>query len=247
MSHRCRVACTLEGLFLAKAETLPFSFMARACGSEAFALVPLRGRHQRVDARRLAASPLPGPLPARKARISAEGFTASWKVSRFARRTEERANRSFLHRARRPLPDAGARLEIRLPSSSASPAAFICRLLRRLAIHPVQYALVGLALASSSAAPPTLSEHIAFAYAYAIATAACVGVITIYLVKVLHSKSWDCVRAALTALLRHALCAAAVRGLRAARRLAALFGLLAAVMIATRRVDWYRLTSSAAA
>src|SRR5258706_9403705 len=68
-------------------------------------------------------------------------------------------------------------------------AAFmLVELLRRLAIHPVQYALVGLALAMFFLLLAALSEHIAFAYAYAIATAARVGVITIYLVKALHSK-----------------------------------------------------------
>ena len=66
-------------------------------------------------------------------------------------------------------------------------AAFLLiELLRRLAIHPVQYALVGLALAMFFLLLTALSEHIAFAWAYAIATTACVGLITIYLVKVLR-------------------------------------------------------------
>jgi inner membrane protein len=124
----------------------------------------------------------------------------------------------------------------------------LLELLRRLAIHPVQYALVGLALAMFFLLLTALSEHIAFAYAYAIATAACVGVITIYLVKVLHSKVLGLAfGGALTALyaMLYALLQSEDYALLGGSLL--LFGLLAAVMIATRRVDWYRLTSSAAA
>src|SRR2546425_12464563 len=67
-------------------------------------------------------------------------------------------------------------------------AAFLLfELLRRLAIHPIQYALVGLALAMFFLLLTALSEHIAFGQAYGVATAACVGLISGYLVRVLRS------------------------------------------------------------
>jgi len=240
----------LEGLSLAKAETLQFSFTLELGGSEALALVPL-GADTSVSMR----ADWPHPsfqgrfLPARH-EISADGFTASWKVSRFASQgtKNEQIAVSFIE-------PVGLYQMLERASKygflfiGLTAAAFmLLELLRRLAIHPVQYALVGLALAMFFLLLTALSEHIAFAYAYAIATAACVGVITIYLVKVLHSKVLGLAfGAALTALyaMLYALLQSEDYALLGGSLL--LFGLLAAVMIATRRVDWYRLTSSAAA
>ena len=123
-------------------------------------------------------------------------------------------------------------------------AAFMLfEITRRLAIHPIQYALVGLALAMFFLLLTALSEHIDFAAAYAIATAACVGLITTYLIYVLQSfllgtafgVSLASLYAVLFALLKaedYALLGGSV----------VLFLLLAAVMLATRRLDWYRLS-----
>jgi len=92
-----------------------------------------------------------------------------------------------------------------------------------------------------------LSEHIAFAAAYAIATTACVGLITMYLIRVLQSTTLGLAfGAALTALyaMLYALLQSEDYALLGGALL--LFALLAAVMLATRRVDWYRLSSPAA-
>jgi inner membrane protein len=128
-------------------------------------------------------------------------------------------------------------------------AAFmLLELLRRLAIHPVQYTLVGLALAMFFLLLVALSEHIAFGAAYAVATAACVGVITLYLVRVLASAllglAFGTALAALYAML-YALLQAEDYALLGGSMLP--FALLAALMVATRRIDWYALTAKAAA
>ena len=79
-------------------------------------------------------------------------------------------------------------------------AAFLLfELLRRLAIHPVQYALVGLALAMFFLLLTALSEHPEFATAYVIATVACVGVITMNLTWVLRTGAAISFGAALAA------------------------------------------------
>ncbi len=120
-------------------------------------------------------------------------------------------------------------------------------LLRRLAIHPVQYALVGLALAMFFLLLTALSEHIDFAAAYAAASAACVGLITAYLVRVLKSAriaaAFGATLGALYAML-YALLKAEDYALLGGALL--LFGLLAAVMLATRRVEWYPLMKTGA-
>ena len=90
-----------------------------------------------------------------------------------------------------------------------------------------------------------LSEHIAFAHAYAIATLACVGLISGYLMRVLRSAplglAFGAALAALYAML-YALLKAEDYSLLGGSLL--LFGLLAVVMIATRRIDWYALTGN---
>jgi inner membrane protein len=91
-----------------------------------------------------------------------------------------------------------------------------------------------------------LSEHFDFAAAYAAATLACVGLITAYLVRVLGSAraglGFGAALVALYALL-YALLQAEDYSLLGGSLL--LFGLLAAVMLATRSVDWYVATARA--
>ena len=119
---------------------------------------------------------------------------------------------------------------------------FLFEILRDLRIHPVQYLLVGLALAMFFLLLIALSEHIRFVYAYLIAAAACVGLIAAYLQAVLKS--------ALRALAFGAMLTALYTMLYALLRsedhslllgAALVFGVLAAVMLLTRRIDWYRV------
>jgi len=106
-------------------------------------------------------------------------------------------------------------------------------------LHPVQYALVGSALAVFFLLLIALAEHIAFAHAYAVAAAACVLLLTFYLRHPLGTLARTgaflglllVLYGALYALLRsedHALLAGSML----------VFGVLAAGMIATRRLDW---------
>jgi inner membrane protein len=116
-------------------------------------------------------------------------------------------------------------------------------IVRDLRIHPVQYGFVGLALAMFFLLLIALSEHIAFAGAYVIAAAACVGLIAIYLRSVLASTLRALGFAAmLTAL--YTMLYALLRSEDYSLLLGALlvFGVLAAVMLLTRRIDWYRVS-----
>jgi inner membrane protein len=122
-------------------------------------------------------------------------------------------------------------------------AFFLFEVLARLAIHPVQYGLVGIALAVFFLLLIALSEHLGFARAYAIATVACVGLIGYYVGHVL--RRWQ--RGAAFALglgSLYGLLYALLRMEDHALLLGALlvFVCLACAMIATRRVDWYSVT-----
>jgi inner membrane protein len=221
-----------------------FSFSIELGGSESFALQPLGG-----DTTVAMRADWPHPsfqgqfLPLRH-EVTASGFSAQWKVSRYAAQDKEQLAVSFIE-------PAGLYQQLERASKygflfiGLTFAAFLLfELLRRLAIHPVQYALVGLALAMFFLLLTALSEHIDFAAAYGAATLACVGLVTGYLVRVLRSLriglAFGGVLAALYAVL-YALLKAEDYSLLGGALL--LFGLLAAVMLATRRVDWYALTA----
>ncbi|MCD7099711.1 cell envelope integrity protein CreD [Stenotrophomonas sp. MMGLT7] len=115
-------------------------------------------------------------------------------------------------------------------------------LIKRLPIHPLQYLLVGLALAIFFLLLLSLSEHIAFWQAYVASAAACIGLQFFYLSGVL--RSWG--RAGgfatmLTALygVLYSLLVSEDNALLMGSLL--LFGILATIMWVTRKLDWYEL------
>jgi inner membrane protein len=121
---------------------------------------------------------------------------------------------------------------------------FIFEILKQLRIHPAQYTLVGLGMAMFYLLLVSLAERIGFAYAYLSASAACVGLLGYYLSHVLKSKANGITFAALLTALYSAL-----YGILASEDNALLmgsllvFGLLALVMIITRKVDWYQISA----
>ena len=252
----------LDVLRAEHAHAVEFGFTLELAGSESFAIAPL-ARDTTVDLR----ADWPHPsfqgvfLPASHD-LAADGFSARWQVSRYAAQGAER-----LAACERAKPCA-ALVTQELGVSFIEPvgiyqrldraskygflfigltfAAFLLfELLRRLPIHPVQYALVGLALAMFFLLLTALSEHVAFALAYAAATLACAGLVGAYVARVLRSVTAGLgFGAALTALYGalYMLLKAEDYALLSGALL--LFLLLASVMIVTRRVDWYRLAPS---
>ena len=109
-------------------------------------------------------------------------------------------------------------------------------------MHPIQYGLVGTALAAFYLLLLSLSEHIGFATAYLISATACVALIAFYIGCVLRSASRGLAFGVGLALLYGLL-----YGLLSADDYALLLGsilffaLLTVVMVLTRRVDWFSL------
>lgn len=121
---------------------------------------------------------------------------------------------------------------------------FLFEILKNLRIHMVQYGLVGLALALFYLLLVSLSEHIAFAASYLIASTACVTLLGFYVSFVLHS------------IVRGTVFSSMLAGLYGALYLlinsedysmlmgsGLLFSLLALIMVITRRVNWYGIES----
>jgi len=197
-------------------------------------------------------------LPQTK-RIDDNGFTARWEVSHLASKNAELIRLESASKGR----DASALetfdvgfiepVNIYLQAERAVKygilfvaltfaAFFLFEVLKELRIHPLQYGLVGLALALFFLLLVSLSEHIAFVYAYLTAGSACVVLIGYYLAHVLGA--W---RRGLAFAAKLALLYAVLYGLLLSEDNALmlgsllLFGVLAAIMVLTRRVDWYGL------
>jgi inner membrane protein len=117
---------------------------------------------------------------------------------------------------------------------------FLFEVLKRLQVHPIQYGLVGLALALFYLLLLSLSEHIEFEQAYGISAAACVSLIGFYVYYVLRS-----VGRALGFTAGLACLYGLLYGLLSAEDYALLMGslllfaVLGAFMMLTRNVNWY--------
>jgi inner membrane protein len=113
--------------------------------------------------------------------------------------------------------------------------------LRQLRLHPIQYGLVGCAVAIFFLLLLALSERVPFAIAYLVASFACVALIGHYLGHVLGGWRRGTGFAAMLGTLY-----AALYGLLVSEDNAMVLGagllflILAAIMIWTRKVDWYR-------
>jgi len=113
-------------------------------------------------------------------------------------------------------------------------------------VHPVQYLLVGLALALFFLLLLSLSEHLPFVRAYLIAAGAAALVLTSYAAAMLGGWRRGAAFGAGIALLYGALYLLLSREQTALLIGAVLlFAVLAAVMVLTRRLDWYRLGQAA--
>ena len=123
-------------------------------------------------------------------------------------------------------------------------AAFMFELFLQLRLHPVQYGLVGLSIALFFLLLLAGSEKVAFGTAYAGAAGASVALLAVYFAAVLRSGRRGCALGAYVGLLY-----AALYGLLSSEDNALLLGallsfaMLAALMLATRKVDWYALTA----
>lgn len=123
-------------------------------------------------------------------------------------------------------------------------AVALVEVLRRLRVHPVQYALVGSALALFFLLLVSLGEHLAFGLAYAVAAGACTLLLGYYGAHVLHGRRAGMAFGAGIAAL-YGLLYLLLRSEQSALVLGSLllFTVLAAVMVVTRRVDWYALAA----
>jgi len=192
-------------------------------------------------------------------RVEPSGFHAVWDLSRFATGVDDAIARWRTGSEDRPPAalDVGVTffepVDVYQLSERATKygllfvlltfvAFFMFEVLKGLLLHPMHYALTGSAQAVFFLLLLSLSEHLPFVVAYLAASAACVGLITYYLAHVLGARARGLVCGAMLAVL-YALLYVILQSKDYALLLGTLllFGVLAAVMIVTRRVDWNRV------
>jgi len=246
---------SLAGFGDASGGTLPASTVAldmQLDGSRSLSVVPV------ADDNRIALrSSWPHPsfagafLPSQR-HIDGQGFEAAWAVSSLASDAQRqlRAGDPSLQAIQVSLVDP---VDVHTQADRASKYGILFvvltftgfllfELVRQLRIHPLQYLMVGLALAVFFLLLVSLSEHIAFWKAYLVSALACIGLQAVYLAHVLGRWTRGLGFAALLGLLYGALYGLLVSEDNALLMGSLLlFGLLALAMGLTRRVDWYAL------
>ncbi len=195
--------------------------------------------------------------------VSARGFRARWKLSRFATGVDDAIAKSNVGSGAAGFPNTnlGVRfvqpVDVYQQSERAVKygflfvfltfvAFFLFEVLRRMAVHPLQYILCGAALALFFLLVVSLSEHLPFAAAYLVASGACVGLLVFYVGSVLRSTARGMAFGGLLGAL-YSFLYVILQSEDYALLLGALllFAALAIVMVMTRRVDWYRLSEEA--
>jgi len=207
------------------------------------------------------------PSPSNRS-IDDSGFKATWNISSLATTAQQQLRQSELNGVATdgPRPPALDRFSVGFIEpvnvySLANRASkygllfviltfgafFVFEMLKRLPIHPIQYLLVGLALAVFFLLLVSLSEKIDFGVAYLSASVACIALISFYLSYVL--RDW---RRGVGFGLGLTLLYSALFGLLISESNALvmgsilLFAILAAVMVATRKIDWYQVAAGEA-
>jgi inner membrane protein len=239
-------------------------------GTESLALVPLGDRNTMAIDSSWPHPRFDGSFLPRTRRVDAKGFSAQWEISALATRAQAQFLAGLRRPATddpaatapagndaagEGIDSVGVSLvepvNVYTQADRASKYGvlfvvltfvgfFMYELLRQLPIHPIQYGLVGLALAIFFLLLVSLSEHIEFGWAYLVSSAACIGLLWFYLSAVLRSAARGTGFAAMLALLYAALYGLLVSEDNALVLGAGLlFAILAAIMGVTRKVDWY--------
>ncbi len=228
----------------------------KLAGTGSFQVLPL-ARQTRLDVRAPWADPsFSGALLPAERSVDAKGFTASWRMLDLNRSYGQSWDAGD-QRIDAMLAPSAFGVDLYQPANVYQQneragkygllfialtfvAFFMFDVLKRMRVHPVQYLLIGAALATFYVVLLALSEQIGFGYAYLVAATAVVGIIAGYAAAVL--RAW---RAGLTLGGVLALVYAILYGLIGAEQYALLIGacvllmVVAVLMYLTRRIDWY--------
>lgn len=242
----------------AQKKSYSFTMDMKVAGTKTFDIVPI-GKNTSVSM----TSPWQHPsflgrfLPVTR-NISELGFTAQWKVNHFATNIQKKFydcqeegchafnKTSFGVSFIKPisvynLTDRSIKYGILFIVLTFA-VFFLFEMLKKLAIHPIQYALVGLSLVTFYQLLLALSEHIDFDIAYIISSIAATALITIYLSYVLKSAFRSMIfGGSLFSLYMMLLMILKSEDSALLMGSILVFSSLAAFMLLTRNIDWYEI------
>jgi len=246
-----------------KNKILNFELKLDLNGLKTFSVLPV-GKYTKVDF----SSPWPNPsfqgryLP-KSYDVSENGFTATWETSYFATNMKQLFEDCFTASSCQKFHDnafgvtlhQGVDVYAQVNRSTKYAILFIgltfvvfflFEVLKDLRIHAIQYGLVGVALVLFYLLLMSLSEHIAFVWAYLIASLACIGLLSFYVTFVLKSIARGLVFGSMISGLYGALYLL-IQAEDYALLLGAgfLFAVLAFIMVLTRHVDWAQMGQKA--
>ncbi|MDG3582613.1 MULTISPECIES: cell envelope integrity protein CreD [Galbibacter] len=176
------------------AQETSFRFNLKVNGSKTMKFVPIGKTTQASMASNWASPSFDGMfLPEDGSReISSDGFKASWKILQINRQFEQ----SFYDKIPDLTPFAfGAKLIVPVNEYAKSERAskygilvialtllvfLLIQLVSKIYIHPFQYVMIGLALVMFYTLLISISEHSSFLKAYLLASAAVLGLVTLY-------------------------------------------------------------------
>jgi len=235
--------------------THDFSVDLTLAGTASLSLLPLARRTEVA-----LSAPWPDPsfdgafLPAER-KVTSAGFEARWQVLDLNRSYGQHWQQDEHHGAN--IAAAGFGVSLYQPASVYQQneragkygilfialtfiAFFLIEILRKLRVHPVQYLLVGLALATFYVVLLALSEQVGFAWAYLAASTCVVALVGGYAAAVLRTWRVGVVLGSVLALVY-----ALLYGLVVSEQYSLLMGsiallaVVATLMYLTRKVDWY--------
>lgn len=239
----------------AQSKALTLDVKLDLLGMESFSLMPVGNDNTMKLASKWPHPSFAGAFLPREKSLSAQGFSASWKVSSLATDAQARYPCGVVANGKNPCAEGMAVTFVDPVNATAlSERAvkygelFIAltfvglglfELLRRIKVHPVQYLLIGAALAVFFLLLLSVSEHVPFATAYLLAATGCTALIAAYAKSVLGGWGGALPVAAGCATLygvlylvlqseQHALLAGSLL----------IFAALAVVMLSTRKIRW---------
>ncbi len=226
---------------------IAFKVEARIAGTSSFAFVPLGQVSTAALQSNWAHPSFGGDFLPRERSVQSKGFTAQWATTGLASNSTAQQGENaqgFSVKLIEPVDiyqQAARSVKYGILFIALSFAVFfLFEQLKALRIHPIQYLLVGLAQAVFFLLLTSLSEHIAFALAYGASALASVLLVGVYLAAVLRS-AWRALGFSAAMVLLYAALFGILQSEQNALLLGSvlLFTLLAALMLGTRRVDWY--------
>ncbi len=189
--------------------------------------------------------------------IDSEKFTAQWNVSEFNRNFSQQGIGNFINNKSDlteksfgvKLIETADEYQKTMRSSKYDylffiltfTAFFLIEILANIKIHPIQYVLVGIAICLFYLQLLSISEHLSFNWAYAIACSSVLGLVMFYTKYVFNS-----VRFSLSFTLALALLYGFFYTLLQAESYSLLLGsiglllILGLIMFITRKLDWYK-------